>query len=476
MIGGFGPQFSFFGDVAPWVNLKLNPGFTDQRTALSFKKTLHSICTLRFFFYSPNLIWFSMALCSHVLFPYDMDSDLTSFDGAKSWMLTRFIYNYVIAFTYYGFFHYGLYWADWGKRKYIEGSYPTAGNMMHNLWYWSLGIGQWTMWEFFMTRIWKSGSVSFVTNEQMLQNNALLAYNVLWILIIPIYRDLHFYIAHRFIHIRAIYKYVHSLHHRNADPEPFSGLTMHPIEHIYYFSCAFIPSLYLSNLSPLIFLWNFIHLTIAPGAGHSGFEDNWQSDQYHYLHHAKFECNYGSPFSGFIDQAFGTFREKLGRSNMYTGGAKKRSKSTDTGVGEEKKIAATTEKQLEKMRKPKEWSPKAYLGMPASTTDLIYTVYWASLIPLLCWGSLLNHKSPMELHTDKIGGFHVSTVVGWITAYCPVFLALLLCKLSGDTKSWRWPFQREKIFGAFGLFIFLGWVFVILPVYHTTKYVCTPGI
>ena len=54
--------------------------------------------------------------------------------------------------------------------------------------------------------------------------------------------------------IRAVYKYVHSLHHRNADPEPFSGMTMHPVEHLYYFSNAFTPSLYL-NLSPLIFLW-----------------------------------------------------------------------------------------------------------------------------------------------------------------------------------------------------------------------------
>ena len=39
-----------------------------------------------------------------------------------------------------------------------------------------------------------------------------------------------------------------------------------------------------------IFLWNFVHLTYAPGAGHSGWEDNWQADQYHFVHHAKFEC------------------------------------------------------------------------------------------------------------------------------------------------------------------------------------------
>ena len=51
---------------------------------------------------------------------------------------------------------------------------------------------------------------------------------------------------------------MHSLHHRNDDPEPFSGITMHPVEHLYYFANAFTPSLYISGLSPLIFLWNFM--------------------------------------------------------------------------------------------------------------------------------------------------------------------------------------------------------------------------
>ena len=30
------------------------------------------------------------------------------------------------------------------------------------------------------------------------------------------------------LHVRALYKFVHALHHRNADPEPFSGISMHP--------------------------------------------------------------------------------------------------------------------------------------------------------------------------------------------------------------------------------------------------------
>ena len=91
---------------------------------------------------------------------------------------------------------------------------------------------------------------------------------MLWVLLVPLWRDLHSYIAHRFVHIRAVYRFVHSLHHRNADPEPFSGLTMHPVEHLYYFSNALVPVLYVSGLSPLIFLWIYVHLAIAPGAGH----------------------------------------------------------------------------------------------------------------------------------------------------------------------------------------------------------------
>ena len=124
----------------------------------------------------------------------------------------------------------------------------------------------------------------------MLQANV--ARTIGWTLAVPLYRSVHFYFAHRFIHIRCLYKYVHSLHHRNTDIEPFSGLCMHPIEHLYYYSCVG-PSLYFT-MSPFHAMWNLIHLLISPAASHSGWEDNMQADQFHYLHHKKFECNYGT--------------------------------------------------------------------------------------------------------------------------------------------------------------------------------------
>jgi sterol desaturase/sphingolipid hydroxylase (fatty acid hydroxylase superfamily) len=121
--------------------------------------------------------------------------------------------------------------------------------------------------------------------------------------------------AHRMLHFRVLYRFVHSLHHRNVDPEPFSGLCMHPVEHLYYLATV-LPSVVLT-LSPFHFLWNGMHAVISPAAGHSGWEDHWQSDQFHYIHHAKFECNYGG--GGIpVDAWFGTLRDTLsGTDRLY---------------------------------------------------------------------------------------------------------------------------------------------------------------
>ena len=64
------------------------------------------------------------------------------------------------------------------------------------------------------------------------------------------------------------------------------------------------------------------------------------------------------------------------------------------------------------------------------------------------------------------------TLLAAVVAYGPVALALLLCWLGGDRASWRWPFQKERLVGQFGFFAVLGWLACMLPVYHSTKWVC----
>ncbi len=54
---------------------------------------------------------------------------------------------------------------------------------------------------------------------------------------------------------------------------------------------------------------------LSPAASHSGFEDNWQSDLYHYIHHASFDSNYGVVNIPW-DRWFGTVRNKLPKAEF----------------------------------------------------------------------------------------------------------------------------------------------------------------
>ena len=88
--------------------------------------------------------------------------------------------------------------------------------------------------------------------------------------LVPIIRDIHFYLTHRLLHTKFFYKIAHKVHHHNVNPGPWSGLAMHPVEHVIYFSGILIHWIIPSH--PLIALWHIFHAGIAPHAGHSGFD------------------------------------------------------------------------------------------------------------------------------------------------------------------------------------------------------------
>jgi sterol desaturase/sphingolipid hydroxylase (fatty acid hydroxylase superfamily) len=134
-------------------------------------------------------------------------------------------------------------------------------------------------------------------------------------LLLPVYRESHFYLIHRLIHWKPLLRAVHSLHHRNPNPGPWSGLSMHPVEHLLYFSsCAiffFIPA------SPIHFLTTTIATGLAPAPGHTGFDTylfkGWLpgGDFFHFLHHRHVSCNYGTPTAPW-DKLGGTFYDGNG--------------------------------------------------------------------------------------------------------------------------------------------------------------------
>ncbi len=121
-------------------------------------------------------------------------------------------------------------------------------------------------------------------------------------LAIPFWNSFHFYCVHRLLHWRPLYKLAHALHHRNVNVGPWSGLSMHPIEHVLYFSSVLIHLVIPSHPMHVFFHMQF--LTLAAATSHTGFAGILVKEKtvfrlgafHHQLHHRFFDCNYGNEY------------------------------------------------------------------------------------------------------------------------------------------------------------------------------------
>ena len=165
----------------------------------------------------------------------------------------------------------------------------------------------WTAYEAVFLKLWAQGRIPFYTDAL---GHPLRT--VLLLCLTPFWREFHFYWIHRMIHWRPLYRAVHYLHHKNVNPGPWSGLSMHPVEHVLYFSVV-LPHMFVLG-HPLHLFFNAQHTALTPAAGHLGFEGPVANGRvpggsyFHYLHHRYFECNYGEATIP-LDQWFGTFRD-----------------------------------------------------------------------------------------------------------------------------------------------------------------------
>jgi sterol desaturase/sphingolipid hydroxylase (fatty acid hydroxylase superfamily) len=183
-------------------------------------------------------------------------------------------------------------------------------NQVHDNMFWSLGSGvlQLTMYQ--VVIMWLMAN-EYVPTINLASNPILF---VAGLVLLPIWSAFHFYWMHRLLHLPFIYKHVHSLHHRNVNIGPWSGLSMHPVEHLLYLSSLLIHFVFPSH--PILVYFHVIYL--GPGAAmtHTGYEDLLVRDKrrlalgtfYHQLHHRYYECNYGNQEMPW-DRWFGTFHD-----------------------------------------------------------------------------------------------------------------------------------------------------------------------
>jgi len=122
---------------------------------------------------------------------------------------------------------------------------------------------------------------------------------ILLIFLVPIWETFYFYLIHRLIHWPPLYRSVHYLHHRNTNVGPWSGLSMHPLEHLIYLGSVLIHFVVPAN--PLLIIYHLQHFTLSAATTHTGYQGVLAGGRmrlrlgtfHHQMHHRFFECNYG---------------------------------------------------------------------------------------------------------------------------------------------------------------------------------------
>jgi len=410
----------FFGEPPAYVDKTKLPGMSEIPTATFLGWLTNTPFVL---INSPNFVWASMSLVLYNFAPYDLSP-------SSSAALSPISYNFLnerlrlwipTVIGYFGFWHTTLHFLNYSSRPFIANRNYNIQKVVHNM-FWTLsGVCIWTLYENVFCYLWASGRLPYISDAITFSGttNGNL-YLLAALMGVPVWRSVHFYFAHRFLHFGPLYQQVHSLHHRNTDIEPFSGLCMHPIEHLYYYACV-APSL-VFYCSPYAFFWNGLHLLFSPAAGHSGYEDHFQSDAFHYMHHRYFECNYAGGDAGFMDVLFGTFRSSMQGDGDSDG------------------------------PKPREDAKSTLLTIPTFE----FVVYLT--LSLACFGVTANY-----IHSDltklQIAGFSA------LTGFGPTFLAVFISRLFGKGQLMK---QTSMTSTGYAIHILGGSILCALPVSYAT--------
>ena len=152
-------------------------------------------------------------------------------------------------------------WQNVGHQQFLFKN-QTYDNMFHSL---VTGAGMWTAYEVAYYWCWQHGYLPEILN--FIEHPFLFT---LQLILIPFWRSFHFYWIHRLLHWKPLYVRFHALHHKNVNIGPWSGMAMHPVEHLGYISCVLVHWVFASH--PIHFFYNMILTTLTPVGAHTGFQ------------------------------------------------------------------------------------------------------------------------------------------------------------------------------------------------------------
>lgn len=236
-----------------------------------------------------------------------------------SWVLYLFARNSALILLLYGALELRLYIKRvQGNRFKFNGKFPAEQpsdvfmfknqNIDNVIRTFASGLPIWTAYEVLLLWAWANGWGPWTTFGESPVWLIVLA------LLLPLIHEMHFWCIHRLIHVPTLYKYIHSVHHNSVNPSPWSSLSMHPVEHLLYWSDSLIHLLLPSH--PILLIYHLNITGTGAVVGHVGFDKveagkNGAVDTHaysHYLHHKYFEVNYSDGMLP-LDKWFGTWHD-----------------------------------------------------------------------------------------------------------------------------------------------------------------------
>jgi len=222
---------------------------------------------------------------------------------ALGWMALIWLRNAAIVILLAGLLHlwFHKYALQGTELKFDPRPFPRRGRVFtlgHQLWdnmFWTIASGV-TIWSGFEALMWWAMANGYAATITWGSNPV---WFVAIFFLIPVWESFYFYWMHRFLHTRPMYRF-HALHHRNTDIGPWSGLSMHPVEHLFYFGSVLIHFVIAS--SPVHVIFHLMFYGILAITTHTGFEGVLFRNRkrlhlgnfHHQIHHRYFECNYGN--------------------------------------------------------------------------------------------------------------------------------------------------------------------------------------
>jgi sterol desaturase/sphingolipid hydroxylase (fatty acid hydroxylase superfamily) len=295
------------GDWRPSAHLQPAPVFVFPPRPLALLKWLPH------YFLPWNLLFMAAATVFWFLLTPDVATLQTLRPGWIAYLLLR---NMAAVFLFYGALELRLYrLRRQGTQFKYNGKWPSESpgsvfmfgsqaidNIIRTF---AFALPIWTSYEVLILWAWANGRGPWTTFS------AHPVWLVALTLPIPVIHEFHFFCVHRLIHVPVLYRWVHSVHHNCVNPSPWSSLSMHPVEHLLYWSGALLHLIVPSH--PLIALYHIYYAGFGAVVGHIGFDKivvggigPVDTHTYaHYLHHKYFEVNYADGLVP-LDRLFGT--------------------------------------------------------------------------------------------------------------------------------------------------------------------------